>query len=267
MSGTVPLVQEMVTEVVTETATMEIALPVLGIALAVFVAGMVVAGSGQAIGLRTAALALALGIVCVHIRDGGWLTGADRSITSVLAAHHSAGLDHFAIVGVALGAPAVAIAVAAAIGMVLIRRDWPAPAASIMLGAVMAAVFAGAALSTVLGPGRAVAGVWQPVDTGNAVLANLAGTAAVLGMAAVIAGIGRSRNLRTLLAAAVVIGVVALAGARLYAGVPLTGVVAGVLVAAICLTVGHALLAAFASRVPPGPLEAASEPGFVPAAG
>ncbi|GCE40872.1 hypothetical protein Rhow_004515 [Rhodococcus wratislaviensis] len=262
-----PLVREMVTEVVTETATMEIALTVLGIAVAVFVAGMVVTGSGQALGLRTAALAVALSIVCVHIRDGGWLTGADRSLTSVLAAHRSAGLDHLATVGIALGAPAGAIAVAAAIGMVLIRRRWPVPVASIMLGAVMAAVFAGAALGTVLGPGRAVAGVWQPVDTGNAVLANLAGTAAVLGMAAVITGIGRSRTLRTLLAAAAVIGVVALASARLYTGIPLTGVVAGVLVAAICLTVGHALLAVFAARVPSGPRGAASEPGFVSAAG
>ncbi|MDF3313297.1 hypothetical protein P3H15_51245 [Rhodococcus sp. T2V] len=262
-----PLVQEMVTEVMTETATMEIALPVLGIALAVFVAGMVVTGSGQASGLRTAALALALGIVCIHIRDGGWLTGADRPITSVLAAHHSAGLDHLATVGIALGAPAGAIAAAAAAGIVLIRRGWPVPVASIMLGAVMAAVFAGAALGTVLGPGQAVAGVWQPGDTGNAVLANLAGTATVLGMAAVIAGIGRRRTRRTLLAAAAVIGVVALAGARLYAGMPLTGVAAGVLVAAICLTVGQALLAMFASRVPPGPLGAVSEPGFVPAPG
>ncbi|WP_148228392.1 hypothetical protein [Rhodococcus jostii] len=267
MSGTVPLVREMVTEVVTEAATMEIALTVLGIALAVFVAGMVVAGSGQASGLRTAGLALALGIVCVHIRDGGWLTGADRSITSVLAAHRSAGLDHLATVGIALGAPAGAVAVAAVAGMVLIRHGWPVPVASIMLGAVMGAVFAGAALGTVLGPGRAVAGVWQPVDTDNAVLANLAGAAAVLGMAAVIAGIGRSRTLRAVLAAAVVIAVVALAGAQLYVGMPLTEVVAGVLVAATCVTVGHALLAAFASSVPPGPRGAASEPGFVPAPG
>ncbi|MFD9666544.1 hypothetical protein ACFWAY_33830 [Rhodococcus sp. NPDC059968] len=267
MSGTVPLVQEMVTEVVTETATMEIALTVLGIALAVFVAGMVVAGSGQASGLRTAAPALALGIVCVHIRDGGWLTGADRSITAVLAAHHSAGLDHLATVGIALGAPAVAIAAAAAAGIVLIRHGWSVPVASIMLGAVMGAVFAGAALGTVLGPGRAVVGVWQPVDTGNALASNLAGTATLLGMAAVIAGIGRSRTLRAVLAAAVVIAVVALAGARLYVGIPLTEVVAGVLVAAICLTVGHAVLAAFASRLPPGPLGAASQPGFVPAPG
>lgn len=256
----------MVTEVVTETATMEIALTVLGIAVAVFVAGMVVAGSGQSSGLRTAALALALGIVCIHIRDGGWLTNADRSLTSVLAAHHSAGLDHLATVGIALGAPTGAIAVAAVAGIVLIRRRWPVPVASIMLGAVMAAVFAGAALGTALGPGRA-AGVRQPVDTGNAVLANLAGTATVLGMTAVITGIGRSRTRRTLLAAAAVITVVALAGARLYLEMPLTGVAAGVLVAAICLTVGHALLAAFASRVPSGTLGAGSEPGFVPAPG
>ena len=257
----------MVTEVVTETATMEIALTVLGIAVAVFVAGMVVAGSGQASGLRTAALALALGIVCIHIRDGGWLTNADRSTTSVLAAHRSAGLDHLATVGIELGAPAGAIAVAAAAGIVLIQRGWPVPVASIMLGAVVAAVIAGAALDTVLGPGRAVAGVRQPVDTGNAVLANLAGTATVLGMAAVITGIGRSRTLRTLLAAAAVITVVALAGARLYLEMPLTEVAAGVLVAAICLTVGHALLAAFASRVPSGTLGAVSEPGFMPAPG
>jgi len=257
----------MVTEVVTETGTMEIALTVLGIALAVFVAGMVVAGFGQASGLRTAALALALGIVCIHIRDGGWLTGADRSITSVLAAHHRAGLDHLATVGIALGAPAGAIAAAAVAGMALIRRGRPVPVASIMLGAVMAALFAGAALDTVLGPDRAVAGVQHTFDTGNAVLSNLTGTATVLGMAAVIAGIGRSRTRRVLLAAAVIIAVVALVGTRLYAGMPLTEVVAGVLVAAMCLTVGHAGLVAFASRVPPGPLGAVPEPGFVPAPG
>nr|WP_271212941.1 hypothetical protein [Rhodococcus wratislaviensis]GLK39766.1 hypothetical protein GCM10017611_66370 [Rhodococcus wratislaviensis] len=233
MSGTLPLVREMVTEVVTETATMEIALTVLGIALAVFVAGMVVTGSGQASGLRTAALALALGIVCVHIRDGGWLTGADRSITSVLTAHHSAGLDHVATVGIAAIAPAGAIAAAAVAEIVLIRRRWPVPVASIMLGAVMGAVFSAAAL-----------------DTGNALPANFSTTATVLGMAAVIAGIGRSRTFRTLLAAAVVIAVVSLAGAYLYVGTPLTEVVAGVLVAAICLTVGHAVLAAFAAQMP-----------------
>lgn len=261
-----PLVREMVTEVVTETATMEIALTVLGIALAVFVAGMVVAGSGQASGLRTAALALALGIVSIHLRDGGWLTGADRSITSVLAAHHRAGLDHLATVGIALGTPAVAIAAAAVAGIVLIRRGRPVPVASIMLGAVMAALFAGAALDTVLGPDRAVAGV-RHVDTGNAVLSNLTGTATVLGMAAVIAGIGRSRTRRAVLAAAVIIAVVALVGTRLYAGMPLTEVAAGVLVAAMCLTVGHAGLVAFASRVPPGTLGAVPEPGFVPAPG
>ena len=225
----------MVTEVVTETATMEIALTVLGIALAVFVAGMVVTGSGQASGLRTAAFALALGIVCVHIRDGGWLTGADRSIASVLTAHHSAGLDHVANVGIAAIAPAGAgaIAAAAVAEIVLIRRRWPVPVASIMLGAVMGAVFSAAAL-----------------DTGNALPANFSATATVLGMAAVIAGIGRSRTFLTLLAAAVVIAVVSLAGAYLYVGTPLTEVVAGVLVAAICLTVGHAVLAAFAAQMP-----------------
>jgi hypothetical protein len=169
--------------------------------------------------------------------------------------------------GSALGAPAGAIAAAAVAGIVLIRRGWPVPVASIMLGTVMAAVFAAATLDTVLGPGQAHAGVRHTVDTETAVQSNLTGTATVLGMAAVIAGIGRSRTLRALLAAAVVIAVVALAGARLYVGVPLTEMVAGVLVAAICLTVGHALLAAFASRVPPGPLGAASEPGFVPAPG
>ena len=257
----------MVTEVVTETATMEIALTVLGIALAVLVAGMVLTGSGQASGLRTAALALTLGIVCVHIRDGGWLTGADRPITSVLAAHHRAGLDHVATVGIALGTPAGAIAAAAVAGIVLIRRGRPVPVASIMLGAVMGAVVAAAALDTVLGRGRAGAGMRHAVDTGDALASNLTGTVTVLGMAAVIVGIGRSRPLRAVLAAAVVIGVVALAGARLYVGMPLTVVVAGVLVAAIWMTVGHALLAAFASRVPPGPLGAASGPGFVPAAG
>ncbi|WP_257015021.1 hypothetical protein [Rhodococcus sp. ACPA1] len=219
----------------TETATMEIALTVLGIALAVFVAGMVVTGSGQASGLRTAALALALGIVCVHIRDGGWLTGADRSITSVLTAHHRAGLDHLATLGIAAIAPAGAgaIAAAAVAEIVLIRRRWPVPVASIMLGAVMGAVFSAAAL-----------------DTGNALSANFSTTATVLGMAAVIAGIGRSRTFRTLLAAAVVIAVVSLAGAYLYLGTPLTEVVAGVLVAAICLTVGHAVLTAFAAQMP-----------------
>lgn len=262
-----PLVREMVTEVVTETATMEIALTVLGIALAVFVAGMVVTGSGQASGLRTAALALAVGIVCVHIRDGGWLTGADRSIPSVLAAHHRAALDHLATVGIALGTPAGAIAAAAVAGIALIRCGRPVPVASIMLGAVMAAVFAAAALDTVLGPGWAVAGMRHAVDTENAVLSNLTGTATMLGMAAAIAGIGRSRTLRALLATGVVIAVVALAGACLYVGMPLTEVVAGVLVAAICLTVGHTVLAAFACRVPPSTLGAVSKPGFVPAAG
>jgi hypothetical protein len=267
VSGTLPLVEEMVTEVVTETATMEIALTVLGIALAMFVAGMVVTGSGQASGLRTAALALALGIVCIHIRDGGWLTGADRSITSVLAAHHRAGLDHLATVGSALSAPAGAIAAAAVAGIVLIRRGRPVPVASIMLGTVMAAVLAAAALDTVLGPGQAHAGVRHTVDTETALQSNLTGTATMLGMAAVIAGIGRSRTLRALLTAAAVIAVVALAGARLYVGMPLSEVVTGVLVAAMCLTVGHAVLAAFAARVPPGTLGAVSESGFVPAPG
>lgn len=250
MSGTLPLVHETVTEVVTETGTMEIALTVLGIALAVFVAGMVVTGSGQASGLRTAALALALGIVCIHIGDGGWLTGADRSITSVLAAHHRAGLDHLATVVITLGAPASAVAAAAVAGIVLIRCGWPVLVASIVLGAVIAAMFAGAALDTVLGPGRALAGVRHAVDTGNAVLSNLTGTATVLGMAAVVAGIGRSRTLRALLATAVVIAVVTLAGIRLYLGMPLTEVVAVVLVAATCLTVGHGMLTGFASRMP-----------------
>ena len=262
-----PLVREMVTEVVTETATMEIALPVLGIALAVFVAGMVVTGSGSASGLRTAALALALGIVCIHIRDGGWLTGADRTITSGLAAHPRAGFDHLATVGIALGAPAGAIAGAAVAGLVLIRCGAPVPVASTVLGAVMVAVFGAAALDTVPGPGRVVAGVRHTVDTETLVQSNLAGTVTALGMAAVIVGIGRNRTLRALLAAAVAAAVVALAGARLYVGMPLTEVVADVLVAAMCLTVGHAVLAAFASRVPPATLGAVSGPGFVPTPG
>ncbi|MBC2644558.1 MULTISPECIES: hypothetical protein [unclassified Rhodococcus (in: high G+C Gram-positive bacteria)] len=223
MSHTLPLVQEVVTEVVTEGATMEIALPALAIAAAVFGAGFFATGPVLPTGLRVSGLAAALAVFCVHIHVGGWLTGADRPVASFLDGHHNALLDELTRLS---GTPAGAVAVStgAAVCALALRQRGKDAAAGMVLTAVGAAALGGAALA----------------DDGGSVLpdAVLAALTALIGLFTAIASVIRSRPRRVGAVAAGALVVVAALVGRLYSGGDrLTVVIVAMLLAALVVTV------------------------------
>jgi membrane-associated phospholipid phosphatase len=201
-----------------------------------------------ALGLRVGGSLTALTAVALGINSHGWASRLDTATTSWLAAHRSLGLDVAATVITDFGSP-VATAAGAVICAALLW--WWAQsmiAGVVVIGTVGAADVAGMALQAVVGRPRP-APQWQVVlEAGPSFPSgHVTSTAALLGIVAVVVGIDRGRATRAWLAVAVVTAVVLVAAARVYLGVHwLTDVTAGAILAALFVTIGAAVIDAFA---------------------
>jgi undecaprenyl-diphosphatase len=199
------------------------------------------------LGLRVAGLLTALTALALGINSHGWVSRFDTATTSWLAAHRSVGLDVAATVITDFGSP---IATAVACVMCAALLSWLSCSVVpgvVVIGTVGAAAVACTVLKAVVGRPRPPL-QWQVVlETDPSFPSgHVTGTAALLGIIAVVVGMDRRRATRAWLAVAVVAAVV-LAATRLYLGVHwLTDVTAGAILAAVFVTLGAAVFDALA---------------------
>ena len=230
---------------------MEIAVSVLAVAVVVFGTGVVLPGPVLPTGLRTLGSALAVVMLCVHIRDRGWLTGIDRPLAAFLGTHRNVALDPFVHVCAEVTGPAI-VAVGAAVSAVVMRRRASSGAAVLLVAGVVAAGGAGGLLGLASGqahlaPEPPLLGFESSLST-----AALAAFAALVGMGALVIAVGRPRRTQVAVALAAVLVIVAAACSRLYLGVDqLTSVVAAAMIGAMVVTAGARLLLLLATGGPP----------------
>lgn len=203
-----------------------------------------------ALGLRVAGLITALTALTLGINSHGWATRLDTATTSWLVTHRSLGLDVAATVITDFGSPVATAAAGVVCAAVL---SWLAR--SVVPGIVIIGTVGGAdAASTAL---QAVVDRPRPPLQWQAVLetdpsfpsGHVTGTAALLGIIAVVVGMDRARATRAGLTVTVITAVVLVAATRLYLGVHwLTDVTAGAILAALSVTLGAAVLDAQCPR-------------------
>jgi undecaprenyl-diphosphatase len=200
-----------------------------------------------ALGLRVAGLLTALTTLAVGVTSQGWVSRLDTATTSWLVAHRSVGLDVAATVISDFGSP-VAIAATCVISAALL--SWLANSmvtGIVVIGTVGAAGVASTALKAVVDRPRPPLQMQVMLETGPSFPAgHVTGTAALLGMVALVVGIDRERAMRTWLAVAVGMTVTLVAASRVYLGVQwLSDVIAGAILAALFVTIGAAVFDAF----------------------
>ncbi|MGO4204943.1 phosphatase PAP2 family protein [Rhodococcus sp. TAF43] len=255
MSRILDLARTATTEAVTESATAEVAIAIIGIAVVVFAVGVVRGGrTYSSAALRGAGLVIALAGLGVQVHAQGWLTDWDGPVTSWFVAHRTPPLDTAAVVVTDLGSPVATVALALVVAALLARRARSPIPAVVLIGTVGAAAVASTALKQLIGRDRPPAPIQLVMEADYSFPSgHVTGTATLLGMTAVILTIGRSRYVRAVAAAIVVVGVVVVAATRVYLGVHwLTDVIAGALLAAVFVTIGSAAQHRLTEH--PGPL-------------
>lgn len=203
-----------------------------------------------ALGLRIAGLLTALTAVMLGINSHGWASRLDTATTSWLAAHRSLGLDVAATVITDFGSPVATAAMGVICAALLSWEARSVVPGIVIIGTVGAAAAASTALKAVVDRPRPPL-QWQVVlETDPSFPSgHVTGTAALLGIIAVVAGVDRALATRVWLTIGVVTGVVLVAATRLYLGVHwLTDVVAGALLAALFVSVGAAVFDALGRR-------------------
>ncbi|WP_430335478.1 phosphatase PAP2 family protein [Rhodococcus sp. ACT016] len=233
-------------EIATEPGSAEVALGVLGIAAVVFVAGVALAGRRVYLSaaLRAGGLVVAMAVLAVQVHDGGWLTGRDAALTSWFVAHRTATLDGAAMAVTDLGSPAATVVLAVAVAALFAWRSRSLVPAVALIGTVGAAAVSSAALKALIGRDRPSASLQRIVETDHSFPSgHVTGTATLLGMIVVIAAVGLSPRVRTLLALLAGCATVVVAATRVYLGVHwLTDVIGGALVASFWITIGATAL-------------------------
>jgi membrane-associated phospholipid phosphatase len=195
------------------------------------------------LGLRVAGLLTALTAVTLGINSDGWVRSLDVAITSWLAAHRSLGLDVAATVITDFGSPVATAAGCVICASLLYWLDNSLVPGIVVIGTVGASAVACTTLKAVVGRPRPPV-QWQVVlETDPSFPSgHVTGTAALLGIIAVVVGSNRGRATRAWLAVTVGSGVVMVAATRLYLGVHwLTDVTAGAILAAVFVTIGAAV--------------------------
>jgi membrane-associated phospholipid phosphatase len=222
------------------------------IVVALFLGAVSMSARGLlAAALRIAGLLTALTGLTIGVLTHGWVTGLDAASTAWLAAHRSAEFDSAAWLIIVIGSPAKTAATGLICGALLSWR-----ARSVIPGVVVIGTVAGAMLvETAL---RAVVVLsstpnelsFYPYTAAHSFPSgHVTGIAALLGIIAVCAGIGRSRTTRVFLAGSVVVAVLAVAVTRIYIGAHcLSDVIGGAVLAALFVTLGANVIAAIRAR-------------------
>jgi membrane-associated phospholipid phosphatase len=203
-----------------------------------------------ALGLRSAGLLAALTSLTLAINSHGWASRLDTATTSWMAAHRSLGLDVAATVITDFGSPVATAAVGVICAALLSWTTRSVIAGIVIIGTVGAAAAASTALKAVVDRPRPPL-QWQAVlETDPSFPSgHVTGTAALLGIIAVVVGNDRASATRAWLTVGVVTGVVLVAATRLYLGVHwLTDVTAGAILAALFVLIGAAVFDALNRR-------------------
>lgn len=214
-----------------------------------------------ALGLRIAGLLTALTALMLGINSRGWAISLDTATTSWLAAHRSLGLDVAATVITDFGSPVATAALGVSCAALLSWATRSVIPGVVIIGTVGAAAAASTALKAVVDRPRPPL-QWQVgIETDPSFPSgHVTGTAALLGIIAVVVSVDRTRATRAWLTTAVVTGVVLVAATRLYLGVHwLTDVIAGAILAALFVLIGTSVFDALRRR--PGRSDRQAPPG------
>jgi undecaprenyl-diphosphatase len=214
------------------------------------------AGSLSAHGLLAAALRIgglltALTGLTIGVQTHGWVTGLDAASAAWLAAHRSAEFDLAAWLIIDIGSPAKIAATGLICGALLSRRARSVIPGVVVIGTVAGAVLVETALkAVVVQPLTPTTLSFYPHAVAHSFPSgHVTGTAALLGIIAVCAGIGRRRATRAFLGGLVVAAVLAVAVTRMYIGAHwLTDAIGGAVLAALFVTLGATVITAFRVR-------------------
>ena len=167
--------------------------------------------------LRVAGVLTALTGLTIGVHTHGWVTGLDAITTSWFVADQSVGFDVAASVITDLGSPAATAAAGLICGALLSWRARSVIPGVVVIGTVAATAVANTALKAVVARARPPVELQLPIGGDHSLPSGLVlGTAALLGMTAVCAGVGRSRAIRAWLAGSVVAGMLVVAVTRFY---------------------------------------------------
>jgi undecaprenyl-diphosphatase len=202
---------------------------------------------------RVGGLLFGVTVLALEASHGGWLTGADQSVTAWLFTHRNSTLDQVALaVTTALGPVELALLTAAGAVAVGIKLR------SALGGLTVPVTVGGAAalcwlIKLLVARPRPPLVVQETLETDYSFPSgHVTGTAALVGILAVAFGLAASRVVKGVLAVVTALVVSVAALSRLYLGVHwLTDVTAGVLLAAAVVTVGATALAVLVNDAAP----------------
>ncbi|MFE5644748.1 phosphatase PAP2 family protein [Rhodococcus sp. NPDC056516] len=244
MPATVSTVRNVVTEVLTESTTAEIAVAAMVVAAALFVFGSIYrASSVRSTVLRACGLVLALVTLSIQVYRGGWLTSFDGPVTDCMVDHRSGTLDQIAVAVTDLGSPLVTALLGIACGVLISWRARSVVPGLIVIGTVGGAAVGSTVIKALVGRERPPTNIQVLLETDHSFPSgHVTGTAALFGIVVLVLSAHATPAVKKLLmlVAATVTIVVALT--RLYLGVHwLTDVIAGAILATLAVTAGGAV--------------------------
>ena len=244
MPATVSTVRNVVTEVLTESTTAEIAVAAIEVAAALFAFGSIYrASSVRSTALRTCGLVLALVTLSIQVYGSGWLTSFDGPVTDWMVDHRSGALNQIAVAVTDLGSPVATALLGITCGVLISWRARSVVPGLIVIGTVGGAAVASTVIKALVGRERPPTNIQVLLETGHSVPSgHVTGTAALFGIAVLVVSVDRTAAVKRLLMLLAVTVTVVVALTRLYLGAHwLTDVIAGAILATLAVTVGGAL--------------------------
>ncbi|MDI9916039.1 phosphatase PAP2 family protein [Rhodococcus sp. IEGM 1379] len=232
-----------VTEVLTESTTAEIAVTAMLVAAALFGVGSIYRSADvRSTVFRVVGLAIALVTLSVQVVQAGWLTRFDGPVTEWMVAHRSSGLNQVAVAVTDIGSPVATAILGIAAGALLSWRAKSVIPGIVVVGTVGAAAVASTVLKAIVGRERPPTATQVLLETDHSFPSgHVTGTAALIGIVVLVVATQHTPSIKRLLMLLAVIVTVIVALTRLYLGVHwLTDVIAGAVLATLAVTVGGA---------------------------
>ncbi|ARE37007.1 hypothetical protein A0W34_04845 [Rhodococcus sp. BH4] len=237
-------VRNVVTEVLTESTTAEIAVAAIVAAAALCAFGSIYrASSVRSTALRTCGLVLALVTLSIQVYGSGWLTSFDGPVTDWMVDHRSGALNQIAVAVTDLGSPVATALLGITCGVLISWRARSVVPGLIVIGTVGGAAVASTVIKALVGRERPPTNIQVLLETGHSFPSgHVTGTAALFGIAVLVVSVDRTAAVKRLLMLLAVTVTVVVALTRLYLGAHwLTDVIAGAILATLAVTVGGAL--------------------------
>ncbi|WP_231915685.1 phosphatase PAP2 family protein [Rhodococcus sp. EPR-134] len=244
MPATVSTVRNVVTEVLTESTTAEIAVAAIVVAAALFAFGSIYrASSVRSTALRTCGLVLALVTLSIQVYGSGWLTSFDGPVTDWMVDHRSGALNQIAVAVTDLSSPVATALLGITSGVLISWRARSVVPGLIVIGTVGGAAVASTVIKALVGRERPPTNIQVLLETGHSFPSgHVTGTAALFGIVVLVLSAHRTPAVKRLLMLLAVTVTIVVALTRLYLGVHwLTDVIAGAILATLAVTVGGAV--------------------------